>query len=228
LSKLGSIDSKAPEDEGASSGRRDRTRRALIEAGERVLARSSLTAAAVDEIVAEAKVAKGTFYNHFQDKDALFAAIVAWVRGEVRALILSQTRDVEDPARKMARGFCVGLRYQLENQSRVSYLTRSWFVPDSVQDPLNEGVVGFVSEGIASGRFHLATTEAGVLLIHGLSGAAYAQTIHDCKPFPTIARAQQLAAILLRGLGLSIAEADVIAAQEADLVLRPFFSRSKC
>src|SRR5690606_41775201 len=74
-----------------------------------------------------------------------------------------------------------------------------------------------------AGRFQMPTTEGGVLLVHGLGGAAYARSLDEPDPFATIARAQQLTAIILRGLGLSFEEADVIAAQEADTILRRYF-----
>ncbi|ALC13209.1 TetR/AcrR family transcriptional regulator, acrAB operon repressor [Sphingopyxis sp. 113P3] len=204
-------------------GRRDRTRQALIDAGQHLIAKSSISAVSIDEIVAEAKVAKGTFYNHFADKDELFNAIVDSVREQVHSRIIEETADLPDPARKVARAFCVGLRYQLDHREQILFLMHSRFSIRPIHDPMDTGIVSYVSEGIASGRFQIPTTEAGVLLVHGLSGAAYAHSLDEPDPFATIARAQQLTAIILRGLGLSFEEADVIAAQEADTILRRYF-----
>jgi len=224
VQSIGSSTDRNPKIRG---GRRDRTRQALIDAGERLIAKSSVSAVSIDEIVAEANVAKGTFYNHFADKDELFTAIVDFVREEVHSHITEETKALTDPARKIARSFCVGLRYQLDHRERVLFLMHSRFSVRPLQDPVETGIVAYVSEGIASGRFHLATTEAGVLLTHGLSGAAYAYSFDEPDAFATIARAQQLSALLLRGLGLPIQESDAIAAQEADLVMRRYFQTQK-
>jgi AcrR family transcriptional regulator len=220
--------STAPELQRADSqiGRRDRTRQALIEAGEKLMTGGLLSNVSIDEIVAEAKTAKGTFYNHFLDKDDLFNAVVAWVRGELRSSILEQTADLDDPARRIARAFCVSLRYQLEHRRRALFLAHSRFLANSVSDQLNIGIVGFVSDGIARGRFLLPTVEAGVLLIHGLSHAVFAQSAHDVEAFGAISRAQQLGALLLRGLGLSLVESDQISAQETNIILRPHFENA--
>ena len=47
------------------------TRQVLLDATQALLASRSMDALSVDEIVMRADVAKGTFYNHFSDKDAL-------------------------------------------------------------------------------------------------------------------------------------------------------------
>ena len=49
--------------------RRARTRAALLKAGRTLLASRDVQGLSVDEIVAAADVAKGSFYNHFTDKD---------------------------------------------------------------------------------------------------------------------------------------------------------------
>ena len=48
----------------------------MLSAGRRLFAERPVDAVAIDDIVNEAKVAKGTFYNHFEDKVALLDAIV--------------------------------------------------------------------------------------------------------------------------------------------------------
>ena len=56
-------------------GRGVETRMALLAAGQKLLAERPIDALAIDEIVQTAGVAKGSFYNHFEDKDAFAFAI---------------------------------------------------------------------------------------------------------------------------------------------------------
>ena len=52
-------------------------RTAITEAARRVFLREGYTRASVDAIAADAGVSKRTIYNHFRDKEELFATIVA-------------------------------------------------------------------------------------------------------------------------------------------------------
>jgi len=53
----------------APDRRRARTREALLSAGRALFAARDVDGVSIDEIVAAAEVAKGSFYNHFTDKD---------------------------------------------------------------------------------------------------------------------------------------------------------------
>jgi AcrR family transcriptional regulator len=60
---------------------RDETRRRLIAAGAAHIARDGLERASVDAIAVDAGYAKGTFYNYFDSKEAMFGAVIAeWAR----------------------------------------------------------------------------------------------------------------------------------------------------
>ena len=54
--------------------KRERTRRQLLEAGLRVLAAKG-QGLSVSDVVAEAEVSNGTFYNYFDDREQLLAAL---------------------------------------------------------------------------------------------------------------------------------------------------------
>lgn len=61
----------------AAEQRRARTRAALLEATERCLARDGYPGATTTAIAAEAGVAAGTFYLHFDDRDDVLARLFA-------------------------------------------------------------------------------------------------------------------------------------------------------
>ena len=84
-----------------------RTRNALLAAGRRLFAERAIDAVAIDDIVAAAGVAKGTFYNHFDDKDALLTAIVTEIRSTVEERIATINAGIEDPAVRLTRAICV-------------------------------------------------------------------------------------------------------------------------
>ena len=85
---------------------------------------------------------------------------------------------------------------------------------------MNQGGVEDITAGLASGRFSIATTEAGLLFVMGVSQTAMARTSRDPQPALAVSLAQQVCALILRGLGVPSNEADAIAAQAADEIVR--------
>ena len=76
--------------------RRHETRRALLEAGrELFLARGQ--AVSIDAITAAAGVAKGSFYNHFNSRDALFEHILETILQQLMEKCRRFSSQIEDP-----------------------------------------------------------------------------------------------------------------------------------
>ena len=60
----------------APQKRRLETRQRLIDAARAIVAEGGFAALRVEEVVARAQVAKGTFFSHFEDKDRLMALLI--------------------------------------------------------------------------------------------------------------------------------------------------------
>ena len=56
--------------------RRAATRQQLLNAGERVFGTKGYLSTSVADVIEAAKVARGTFYLHFESKEALFQELV--------------------------------------------------------------------------------------------------------------------------------------------------------
>ena len=87
--------------------RRQRTRSAIITAGQRLFAVRALESVSIDDIVAAADVAKGSFYNHFDHKEGLADTIVDVVQGDVEFHISVANRDIADAAVRVTRALAV-------------------------------------------------------------------------------------------------------------------------
>ncbi len=77
--------------EGSRGQRKQESRRRLLEAAARHFAARGFDAAAVDRIALDAGLAKGSLYNHFESKEALFGAVLAEACG--RAVDLAGAAD---------------------------------------------------------------------------------------------------------------------------------------
>src|SRR5438874_173228 len=68
------------------------TRRALLAAGRNAFANEGYQAAGIEAISRAARVTRGAFYHHFEDKRALFDAVVVALQAETTARIEEKGR----------------------------------------------------------------------------------------------------------------------------------------
>lgn len=83
---------------------RHRTSETLLDAGVSVAERYGLAGLSVNRVVAEAGVAKGTFYVHFEDRAAFVDALHARFHARVAEAVAAATADIPDGAAKLVRG----------------------------------------------------------------------------------------------------------------------------
>lgn len=100
--------------------RKQRTRAALISAAQAFIAADNLTAPIL-EITQAADVGIGSFYNHFETKEELFAAALADVLDAHGALLDRLTDEITDPAEAFACRFrSAGRLFRLQpRESRI-------------------------------------------------------------------------------------------------------------
>jgi AcrR family transcriptional regulator len=200
--------------------RAERTRAALIAAGRRLFCDRPIDAVTVDDIVRAAGVGKGSFYNHFTDRGGLVEAISAEIRASIERAVGLANAKVDDPARRVARAVCTYLRFAIDEPERTGVMVRVNSGRVSLTAPLNRGLVDDISAGLREGRFAVPTLEAGVLHVIGVTQIALARLQGEPSPALAVSLGQQMCGLLLRGLGLPPAEADVIAAQASEEIVR--------
>lgn len=81
-----------------------RTRDALLGAGVAVAERDGLAGMSVNRVVAEAGVAKGTFYVHFSDRDAFVDALHERFYARVDAAVAAATGNAAPGRERLLRG----------------------------------------------------------------------------------------------------------------------------
>lgn len=200
--------------------RAERTRAALIAAGRRLFCERPVDAVTVDDIVQAAGVGKGSFYNHFADREALVRVIAAEIRGTIEAAVGRTNTGFEDPARRLARAVCVYLRYALDEPEAAGVLVHIHSGHTSLSAPLNHGLVEDIETGLARGRFAVATVESGVLYVLGVTQLALVRIVQEPTNALAVALGQQMGALILKGFGVPAAEAELIAAQASDEIVR--------
>jgi AcrR family transcriptional regulator len=192
--------------------RRSRTRAALVAAAEGLFAERSPEGISIDDIVAAADVAKGSFYNHFPDKDALAREIATSVRAQIESEVTDLNASVRDPAMRVARALNIFSRFAQRNPNRARallHLSPSATSPDA---PLNRGLRRDISSGIATSRFQKVTRDAAMLFVFGVVQASFLHAL-GAQVASAKRNAQQMTTLLLRGLAVDLAEAEAIASK---------------
>ena len=203
-----------------TGGHGETVRDALVRAGQSLFSRHPVDAVPIDDIVGEARVAKGSFYKHFPDKEALLSAVVDRIRHAIEREVTAANAEVTDAAARVARAICVYLRYVAEEAEQGGVLVRNDRSGHTLPSlKLNKGTVEDVRLGLSTGRFTVPTVESGALFVLGVGHVGLARFSGGQSAASNVWIAQQLCQLMLRGLGLPPTEADLIAAQAAEDIL---------
>lgn len=201
------------------AARSARTRSALIAAGITLLQDRPIDAIPIDDLVRTAGVGKGSFFNHFSDKQEFASTLAECLRDDIEAMVTIANRDTDGPLSRLAGGMRVAASIAFHDRKRATVLLRAIELNVDPEHPQNEGVKREIDDAVNCGDARAEAAAAGVMfwvsLCHGL-------VAYIAKRGPTRADAlDMLAATMkmgLRGLGTSdIRIGEILAAQAAAL-----------
>jgi AcrR family transcriptional regulator len=188
----------------------------LLEAALKLMAEKGMEGVAINEITEAADVGFGSFYNHFESKDAIYAALVVSVFEEFADGLDRLLSKITDPAEVVS----VAVRHTLLRAQREplwgQFLIREGFSARALQGGLGMRLLRDVQKGIAAKRFVVADPLMSFMSVGGtvlFSIAAELQFAATLKKlgFKSDNLPERAAAILLQTLGLTRSEAESIA-----------------
>lgn len=211
------------EPRGARRKRETRTR--LLEAALKLMAEKGMEGVAINEITEAADVGFGSFYNHFESKEAIYATLVESVFEDFADWLDRLTAGLSDPAEVIA----VSVRYTLMRAHREplwgQFLVREGFSSRMLDHGLGARLLRDVQTGVAAKRFAVADPFVAFLSLGGTVLAAVTAELAFLAPgapnsdalnaldFSGEHLAERVAAALLHSLGLKRAEAEKVAAR---------------
>ncbi|MGU7774818.1 TetR/AcrR family transcriptional regulator [Burkholderia sp. MR1-5-21] len=203
--------------------RKRETRMRLLEAAMRLMAEKGMEGVAINEITEAADVGFGSFYNHFESKEAIHAALTDWVFEEFADTLDRVAADLSDPAEVIA----VSVRHTLLRARREpvwgQFLIREGLSARVLTHGLGPRLQRDLQKGIAAGRFVVDDPLMSLVSVGGTVLAAIAAELHFSTVDASVADmlnavgysethyAERAAAALLQSLGLPRAEAVEIA-----------------
>lgn len=205
--------------ESRGARRKRETRERLLEAAFRLMAEHGMDAVAINDITEEADVGFGSFYNHFESKEAIYAALMDSLFEDFGDALERLVKDLDDPAEIIS----VSVRHTLLRARREPlwgrFLVREGLSSITLSRGLGMRLRRDIERGMRSGRFstpdplmsfitvgggELAAL-AALLQLESQEGTALHQLGLDANSLPA-----RTAAVLLHGLGLSFEEAAAV------------------
>lgn len=213
----------AAEREPRGARRKRETRVRLLEAALRLMAKKGMEGVAINEITEAADVGFGSFYNHFESKEAIYGAVMEWVFEDFADALDRLVSDIADPAEVVS----VSVRHTLLRAQREpvwgQFLIREGYSARVLERGLGQRLLRDIQRGIASGRFKREdalmsfVSVGGTVLAsisvwlqfhqaHGTRATSIDQLGFNVDDLP-----QRAAKMLLLTLGLTRLEAEKIA-----------------
>ena len=198
-----------------------RIREALLAACGDLLSEQPIDAITINNIVQTAGVAKGSFYNHFPDKESLAAEVSSTIRAEVELAVEESNLNVTDPAYKIVRGMSNYLQLAVSDPRRAMIMLRGHEWVTSADHPLNKGIDTHIMEGMQSGRFEPRCEDVGVIQ---MIGTTFFSMLRIIEQGLTVAQAIDLATraftLILCGFGVQEEEASRIVSDSARDIIK--------
>lgn len=185
-----------------------RTRQGILDAAIRVFAREGPDAARIDDIIAEAQVARGTFYNYFTTRDEILLAVAEDISDRLIHRMAAR-RAHPDPAERVGAAIRSFIRLAADDPNAGWVIVRTALLAAPIGERMREGVAADALDGIASGRFKVPSAQVACDVMLGLGLMGMRSVLRQEAGSN---HAEHIAEVVLRALGV---------ADAADIAQRP-------
>jgi AcrR family transcriptional regulator len=193
--------------------KRERTRLSLLEAAVSAFAEHGVEPATIQHIADAARVATGTFYNHFKSKDELLAALAFWIGDGFCQRIAESYAHISDGAERMAIGNRRYVQLAVDTPQWALMLLQLMAAAPEAGAQIAKYGAADLKLGLKQKRFHISHERAAMDLIAGTITAAMHSVATGQVP-ASVKRAgydSAVATMVLQGLGMNRDEAAEIA-----------------
>ena len=201
-----------PGSRGASPGRnerrKERTRSSLLDAARTLFAGRGFEHTTIADITDTADLGVGSFYNHFDSKEDLLAALLEQALSEQLAALDSRRAGIDDPAEAVAIAHRHWVRLTSEGPEWAWLVVRLETSFELVAATQGDTALKDLDRGIECGRFQVASRELALQA----SGGALISAMRTMLTGAEIPHADSIHAEgVLRMFGVPSAEAAEIA-----------------
>jgi AcrR family transcriptional regulator len=204
---------------GRLARRRLETRARLVRAARELMARQGIGATSIQEITDTADVGFGSFYNHFESKEMIAEAVMDEAIESFGAAADALAETLDDPAEVVAASVRHAVRHAAADPGWGWFLVRTGLAhAGGFRRGLGQRLARDVRIGVETRRFAVDDPTAATLAAGGAILALIAARLGGDLGNDAPERA---AAVVLRLLGLSTAEAREIATRRLPAIATP-------
>ncbi len=197
--------------------RREKTRAKLLESALLVFAQKG-PQAVIDDVIAQAGMARGSFYNYFRTNEELLVAVASEISNELLRAIDPAVQLLDDPADRIARGARLLLHAVRQFPLFGSFMARLPF------PTANSSLLGVrflardVALGVGAARFGDIGQRIAIDLVVGVVLSAANSLVQEPGE---AAYPELIVGAMLEGLGIEASEAARIVAQPLPELVLP-------
>jgi AcrR family transcriptional regulator len=147
--------------------RREETRRKLLVSAKALFARQGVENTRINEITEEADVGFGSFYNHFDSKEAIVEEVLRETVSAQAEALDAVTRDLEDPADVIAAAHRYFVRQARNDPDWAWLLIRLDVTHNVVLGALEPFARRDLRRGIKAGRFRVPNEDVALYAMGG-------------------------------------------------------------
>lgn len=196
--------------------RRNKTRAKIIEAALHVFAEKGADAPVIDDFIKASGIARGTFYNYFNNTAELLSATSDWLADDVTEAIEGEVLHIKDPVLRHGVGIRLWMQKAKSDPAWCRFVATVWFQQGfAVEAPLRD-----IRLGMKSGELSCPTPECGWDMTLGTMRQAMIRLLKE----PKLVKkdyAEQIVDIILQGLGASPEKRKEILSYELPEIRRP-------
>lgn len=152
--------------------RRQKMRMRLIESAFIVFAQKGVDVSVIDDVIAEAQVSRGTFYNYFRTNTELMAAVSQTLSNELVSLIEDTVGGREDPVDILATGLRLFLKTAIAYPHFASFVWRAGFNAVAAGHLVYTYLPRHIVRGTERGALAVTDVAAALEVIAGIMLAA--------------------------------------------------------
>ena len=184
---------------GSGLGKRERTRRQLLEAAIRVISARGAAGATIGEIAAVAGMTTGTVYNHFRTKEEVVQALALWLGETLCRAITASQAGIREGAERMAIGIRRYIWLAEQSPPWAVLMMEVAIAAPALVAEISAYALADLRMGIKQKSFRVPSEAAAMNLINGTVLQAMQSVALGAAG---AGHGSAVAAVMLRGLGL--------------------------
>jgi AcrR family transcriptional regulator len=200
--------------------RKRETRARLLDAALSLMSEKGMEGVAINEITETADVGFGSFYNHFESKDAIYGALMEEMFEHFADSLDRLVHDVTDPAEVISISVRHTLLRALDEPVWGRFMLREGLSPHTLTRGLGRRLLRDIQRGIDAGRFKTDDPMMTFIAVAGAVMGAISAALPSSGNGATLIRRlgfkdtdvpERVVAVILRTLGMSTVAATAVA-----------------